>query len=270
VNRKIGFIGTGNMGSAMIGGLINKKTVAADQIYVSDRSESSLDKIRSQWSGIHCSTDNGKTVKNADIIILAVKPHIYETVIKEISPLVKGEKIIITVAAGITISQVENMFGKEIRIIRTMPNTPALVGEGVTAYCCNKLVSDDDEKLILPIFKSFGIVEKIEEKFFHSVIALSGSSPAYVFMFIEAMADAAVLQGLPRAQAYRMASQAVLGAAKMVRDTGEHPGALKDAVCSPGGTTIEAVATLEEFGMRTAVIKAMNKCAKKSKKMTNN
>ena len=268
MNRKIGFIGTGNMGRAMIGGLMAKKTVAENQIYVSDRNTDSLDQIQSQWQNIECSTDNKNTVQNADIIVLAVKPAIYSAVIEEISPLLDETKIFITIAAGITIDQVEKMFGKKTKIVRTMPNTPAQVGEGVTAYWCNSYMSSDEEQMILPILESFGIVEKIEEKYFHVVIAVSGSSPAYVYMFIEAMADAAVLQGLPRDQAYRMASQAVLGAAKMVRDTGIHPGVLKDAVCSPGGTTIEAVATLEEEGLRSSVIKAMNKCTKKSKTMT--
>ncbi len=269
LNKKIGFIGTGNMGSAMIGGLITKKTVAENQIFVSDRSDESLKRIQSNWSGVNCSTNNRTTVENSDIIILAVKPHIYSSLIEEIASFVDSSKIIITIAAGITIEQTEKMFGSDVKIIRTMPNTPALIGEGVTAYCCNSFISEDEIIQTLPVFESFGIVEKIEEKYFHAVIAVSGSSPAYVFMFIEAMADGAVLQGLPRAQAYRMASQAVLGSAKMVLETGRHPGELKDAVCSPGGTTIEAVATLEAEGMRSAVIKAMNDNVKKSKEMTN-
>lgn len=269
MDRKIGFIGTGNMGSAMIGGMISKEKVSPDRIYISDRSSESLEKISSKWKGVHCTKRNRDIAEQADIIFIAVKPHIYSSVIKEISSLVDDSKLIVTIAAGITIDAAEEMFGKTVKIVRTMPNTPALVGAGVTAYCCNTHVTTEEETLILPILESFGIVEKIEEKYFHAVIAVSGSSPAYVFMFIEAMADAAVLQGLPRPQAYKMASQAVLGAAKMVRDTGTHPGVLKDAVCSPGGTTIEAVSTLEEEGMRSAVIKAMGNCAEKSKEMTN-
>jgi len=268
MKKKIGFIGTGNMGSAMIGGLICQKTVQADQILVSDRNRQTLDKISSAWPGIQCSVSNTETAEKADILILAVKPHIYKPVIEEIAPHIHEGKIIITIAAGITISQAQEMFGKKVKIIRTMPNTPALVGEGVTAYCCNSGISSEDESEVLPLLKSFGIVEKIGEEYFHSVIALCGSSPAYVFMFIEAMADGAVLQGMSREQAYRMASQAVLGAAKMVRDSGTHPGILKDSVCSPGGTTIEAVRTLEERGMRSAVIEAMDRCAARSKEMT--
>jgi len=257
------------MGRAMIGGLINKNTVKAGQIFVSDRSDDSLESLQSQWKGVHCSHDNISTVKDADIIVLAVKPHIYKAVIEEISSSVDDSKIIITIAAGIAISQAEEMFGKKIKMIRTMPNTPAMVGEGVTAYCPNEFVSTDEVDSVLPLLESFGIVEKIDEKYFHAVIAVSGSSPAYVYMFIEAMADAAVLLGLPRTQAYRMASQSVLGASRMVLETGTHPGALKDAVCSPGGTTIEAVKVLEDFGFRSAVINAMKKNAEKSKEMTN-
>lgn len=269
MNCKIGFIGTGNMGGAMIGGLINKKTVMGDQIFVSDRNSESLKGIESKWPGVHCSADNRATVENADIIVLAVKPHIYGSVIKEIAPLVDESKTIITIAAGVTISQAEDLFAKKIKLVRTMPNTPALVGEGVTAYCCNDNIHSDEETQIVRILESFGIVEKIDEKYFHGVIAVSGSSPAYVFMFIEAMADAAVIQGLPRAQAYRMASQAVLGSAKMVLETGLHPGVLKDAVCSPGGTTIESVRVLEETGFRSSVISAMIANGEKSKEMTN-
>ena len=269
MNKKIGFIGTGNMGSAMIGGLINRETAAEDQIFVSDKNKGSFEKIQSKWPAVNCSEDNPATVKNSDIIILAVKPHIYKAVIREISPHMDDSKIIVTIAAGVDIHQAEQMFGREVKIIRTMPNTPASVGEGVTAYCCNKNITDADENMVISILNSFGIVEKIEEKLFDAVIAVSGSSPAYVFLFIEAMADAAVLQGLSRNQAYKMASQAVLGAAKMVLETGTHPGVLKDAVCSPGGTTIEAVTSLEESGFRSAVINAMTACGKKSKEMTN-
>lgn len=266
--KKIGFIGTGNMGSAMIGGLLETGTVSAENLAVSDLNQESLKKLSEKWPAIKTSQNNKETVDFADIIVIAVKPHIYKPVIEEIAPIVNDDTIIVTIAAGVTIEQAESMFGRKIKIVRTMPNTPALVGEGVTAYCCNSLVSQEDESAVLPLLESFGIVEKIGEEYFDAVISVSGSSPAYVFMIIEAMADGAVLQGLPRAQAYRMAAQALLGSAKMILETGSHPGALKDAVCSPGGTTIEAVRTLEEKGMRSAIIEAMKNCAEKSKEMT--
>ncbi len=160
------------------------------------------------------------------------------------------------------------MFGKRIKIVRVMPNTPALVGEGMAAICPNDLVSKEETEEVISIFESFGKAEIVEEKLMDSVTAVSGSSPAYVYMFIEAMADAAVLEGMPRDKAYKFAAQAVLGSAKMVLETGMHPGALKDMVCSPGGTTIKAVATLEKHGFRNAIIEAMRDCAIKSKEMS--
>ena len=159
------------------------------------------------------------------------------------------------------------MFGKNVKVMRTMPNTPAMVGEGVTAYCIEENISLKEERTIVEILSCFGLVERVEEKEMDAVVATTGSSPAYVYMFIEAMADAAVLGGISRDKAYRLAAQAVLGSAKMVLETGMHPGALKDMVCSPGGTTIEAVTTLEENGFRNAIIKAMRNCMEKSKKM---
>ncbi len=178
MNKKIGFIGTGNMGRAMIGGLITNKTVSENQIFVSDKNEKSLSLLKAKWKLVNCSADNLKTVKNSDILILAVKPDIYKTVINEINSIIEENQIIITIAAGISINKVESMFAKEVKIIRTMPNTPALVGEGVTGFCCNSNVSEVEEKMILPLLNSFGIVEKIEEKHFDALIALSGSSPA--------------------------------------------------------------------------------------------
>lgn len=201
MDRTIGFIGTGNMGSAMIEGLLARGSVKEDRLFISDRNEAALKKLKNRWPGISASTDNGETVRRSDILVLAVKPHIYSAVIAEIAPLVDQSAIIVTIAAGITIGQVEEMFGKPVKIFRTMPNTPALVGEGVIAYCCNPLVTEEEEQTVVPLFESLGIVEKVGEMHFHSAIAVSGSSPAYVFMIIEAMADAAVLQGLPRAQA---------------------------------------------------------------------
>ena len=159
------------------------------------------------------------------------------------------------------------MVGENFKIIRTMPNTPALVGQAMSAVCPNKNISKDEIDYCFKIFESFGECVQLEEKDFHAFIALCGSSPAYVFMFIEAMADAAVKLGIPRAKAYNMAAQGVLGSAKMVLETGKHPGELKDMVCSPGGTTIEAVVQLEKLGFRSSVIQAMDKCAEKSKKM---
>ncbi len=173
----------------------------------------------------------------------------------------------VSIAAGQSISSIEKMFRKQIKLVRAMPNTPALVGEAMSALCTNKFVSEQELADITAIFQSFGACEVVPEAMIDSVVGVAGSSPAYVYLFIEAMADAAVADGMPRAMAYKFAAQSVLGSAKMVLETGMHPGALKDNVCSPGGTTIEAVAVLEEEGMRSAIIKAQRACVQKSRDM---
>ncbi len=267
MNKVIGFIGAGNMGQAMAGGIVNSNLVSKDNIIMADLNEGSLEKAKEKY-GIKVTTDNNEVAKSADILVLSVKPNLYPIVIKGIKDKVKEGGIIVTIAAGKALKATEEMFGKRIKIVRVMPNTPALVGEGMAAICPNDLVSKEEVKDVVNIFESFGKAEMVEEKLMDVVTSVSGSSPAYVYMFIEAMADAAVLDGMPRAKAYKFAAQAVLGSAKMVLETGMHPGALKDMVCSPGGTTIEAVATLEEKGLRSAVIKAMRDCTKKSQEMS--
>ena len=184
------------------------------------------------------------------------------------------KQLVITIAPGKTLKWLGEQFGKDMKIVRTMPNTPAMVGEGMTAACPNQFVTEEDRRYAMEILGAFGKVEIVPERIMDAVVAVSGSSPAmdavvavsgsspaYVFMLIEAMADAAVMEGMPRAQAYKFAAQAVYGSAKMVLETGKHPGELKDMVCSPAGTTIEAVRILEEKGFRSAVIEAMKACA---------
>ena len=265
MNKKIGFIGCGNMAKAMITSIIKAELVAPQSVFASDGYQPSLDDSKTRL-GINTTMDNKEVVKSSDVIFLAVKPNIYDAVMQEIAPLV-DRKLIVSIAPGKTLAYLENGLGKNTKILRTMPNTPAMVGEGVTAICPNNNVTKEDQEVLETIIGTFVTVERIDEKLFDAVVAVSGSSPAYVFMFIEAMADAAVLQGMARDKAYRFAAQAVLGSAKMVLDTNKHPGALKDMVCSPGGTTIEGVAVLEEKGMRSAVIQAMNAVYYKSGKL---
>ncbi|MGG2015193.1 pyrroline-5-carboxylate reductase [Bacillus sp. S10(2024)] len=267
MNKQIGFIGCGNMGIAMIGGMINKNIVSSDNIICSDISAIHL-KNASEKYDITTTTDNNEVANNADILILSIKPDLYSSVINQIKEQIKNDVIVVTIAAGKSIKSTENTFGRKLKVVRAMPNTPALVGEGMSALCANEMVTEKDLEDILNIFSSFGQTEIVNEKLMDVVTSVSGSSPAYVYMFIEAMADAAVLDGMPRAQAYKFAAQAVLGSAKMVLETGIHPGTLKDMVCSPGGTTIEAVATLEEKGLRTAIISAMKRCTQKSVEMS--
>ena len=266
MSKKIGFIGCGNMGSPILGGVIKSGFVSSDEIIVSTKTESSSKKIKDEYN-VLTTLDSKMVAREAETLILAVKPNMYKQIVEEIEGELTEDKLIITIAAGITINNMEEWLGDDAKIIRTMPNTPALVGEAMSAVCPNKNISKEELEYCKKIFESFGECVELEEKYFDGFIAVAGSSPAYVYMFIEAMADGAVKLGIPRAKAYKMAAQSVLGSAKMVLETGKHPGELKDSVCSPAGTTIEAVAELEKLGFRNSVIQAMDKCAEKSKNM---
>lgn len=263
---KLGFIGAGNMAQAIIGGIIDNGFVSKSDIIASAATNETINKVAEKF-GIETTLDNKETAV-ADILFLAVKPAYYKQVIDEIKDLpVKKSQIIITVAAGKTIEWVEDAFGGVRKIVRTMPNTPALVGEGITAACPNSNVTEEELITVLSLLETFGKAEVVKESMMDAVVAVSGSSPAYVFMFIEAMADAAVAEGMPRTQAYQFAAQSVLGSAKMVLETGLHHGKLKDMVCSPSGTTIEGVKVLEKTGFRSSVMECMKACADKSRNM---
>ena len=256
---KIGFIGTGNMAGAIMSGLINKGIFQPDEIIGSDISEQGRQNVKDNY-GI-CVTADNREAASAEVLVLSVKPQFYADTIAEIRDSMTEKQLVITIAPGKTLKWLGEQFGKEMKIIRTMPNTPAMVGEGMTAACPNEFVTDEELGYALKILGAFGKVEIVPERIMDAVVAVSGSSPAYVFMLIEAMADAAVMEGMPRTQAYKFAAQAVYGSAKMVLETGKHPGELKDMVCSLAGTTIGAVRILEEKGFRSAVIEAMKACA---------
>ncbi|HCW80927.1 MAG TPA: pyrroline-5-carboxylate reductase [Ruminococcaceae bacterium] len=262
--KKIGFIGCGNMANAMISGILASGALKPAEIIASNHTLPKL-KIAHKNFGIDVTPDNKKAASESEILVLAVKPQICKDVIKEISSAVPENCIVVTLAAGMTIAQLEELFGRPVKLIRAMPNTPALVREGMTALCPGKTVTPVELEQVRSLFESFGRAETVSENMMDAVTAVSGSSPAYVFMFIEAMADAAVMGGMPRNKAYTFAAQSVFGSAKMLLETGKHPGELKDMVCSPAGTTIEAVATLEKDNFRGAVIDAMQSCMKKSK-----
>lgn len=260
---KVGFVGCGNMAKAMIGGMVNSGLVKCGDIIASGRHMPTLEISKTEL-GINVTVDNLQVAKVAQVLVLAVKPHFYKSVIEEISPVVSKDTIIVSIAPGQTLDMLAGYFGKDVKIVRTMPNTPALVGAGMTGVCGNSLVLPSELDMVLELLASFGKVEVVEERMMDGVVAVSGSSPAYVYMFIEALADGAVLNGVPRDKAYQFAAQAVFGSAKMVLETGMHPGQLKDNVCSPGGTTIEAVRVLEKTGFRSSVLEAMKACAEKS------
>lgn len=261
--KKLSFIGAGNMGKAMLGGVIKSGMISCENIMVSDLYQPSLDAVQSEF-GVNVTTNSKEAVEFADIVIFAVKPNIIRGVFTEVKDSMSNDKVAVSIAAAISIDVIEEHLGKDKKVVRVMPNTPALVGEGMSALCKNGNINDEEFKFIVDIFNSFGKAEVVSESLIDAVIGVSGSGPAYVFMFIEAMADAAVMYGMPRAQAYKFAAQTVLGSAKMVLETGKHPGELKDMVCSPGGTTIAAVEALEEYGLRSAVMKGEIACVEKA------
>lgn len=263
---KVGFIGAGNMGSALISGIVKGDKNNSYDISAFDVNINLLKKLSNEL-GIKASTDAVSLVNDCDIVVLAVKPQYSESVLKDIKSALTPDKILVSIIVGLPISYYKNILGDNVKVIRTLPNTPAMVGEGMTLVCCDNLVTADEKQAVIELLSFSGIVEELEEKLMSEVTALTSSSPAYVFVFIEAMADAAVLSGIPRKLAYRLAAQAVLGSAKMVLETGKHPGELKDMVCSPAGTTIEAVAVLEREGFRNAVITAMGECTKKAREI---
>lgn len=263
---KIGFIGLGNMATAIIGGILKKGLVEAQDICGADKASAMCEKAKENL-GIEICAGNPSVAANADVLFLAVKPIFLPEVLEEIRGSLKENTVIVSIVAGKTIAFIEKHLGNGKKIVRCMPNTPALVGEGCTGVCANENVNAEEMVRVLSLLNSFGIAQEVPERLMDAVVGVSGSSPAYVFMFIEAMADAAVLAGMPRQQAYEFAAQAVLGSAKLVLETGKHPGELKDMVCSPGGTTIEAVKVLEEMGFRAAVMDAMEACIEKSKNL---
>lgn len=263
---KTGFIGCGNMATAMVRGILKGEKALPEEILVSRRHPEPLQQLQ-QELGIGITTDNKEVAAFADVLFLAVKPQFYAETIREIRDAVKENTIVVSIAPGKTLDWLTQQFGRSVKLVRTMPNTPAMVGEGMMGICPAATVTEEELQAVCELCSGFSRTEIVTENLMDVVVSVSGSAPAYVFMFIEAMADAAVADGMPRKSAYKFAAQAVLGSAKMVLETGMHPGELKDMVCSPGGTTIEAVRVLEEKGMRSAVIEAMKACTKKSRDM---
>ncbi|QHM70091.1 pyrroline-5-carboxylate reductase [Mixta intestinalis] len=269
LEKKIGFIGCGNMSKAIIGGLVASDQINAAQIWVYDH-KSETNQAMAQQYGINAAQSAEEVAREADILFGAVKPNVILKVLKDVASVLNKETLVVSIAAGVTLDALAMALGHDRKIVRVMPNTPALVNEGMTSVTPNALVTPEETEEVLSVFNSFGKAAVVPEYLIHAVVGVSGSAPAYVFMFIEAMADAAVLGGMPRAQAYQFAAQAVKGAAQMVLETGKHPGELKDMVCSPGGTTIEAVKVLEEKGFRSAIIAAMEQCMNRSEALSKN
>lgn len=263
MNKKIAVIGAGNMGSAMIRGLVKTNFLPAKNITAADRTTGTLQVLRDELS-IEATNNNGEAVKDADVIILAVKPYLIGCIIEEIRPNLKHDTIVTSIATGFSLTDAADALGEDIKFARAMPNTAVQVGLGMTGIVPNENLTAEDQKYLLALFQAFGYAEIVSESQLDAVTGVSGSSPTLVFMMIESMADAAVSQGLTRDQSLNFAAQAVKGAAEMVLQTGKHPGELKDAVCTPGGTSIEEVRVAEKLNLRGTVAEAIIAGIKKS------
>ncbi len=263
---KIGFIGAGNMASAIVGGMIARSFLKPQDIAVYDISESQTAKAAEKFH-VHVAGSQTELIEQCEFIVLAVKPVYLKDVLQKASSSAKNKKFV-SIAAGWTVKMLTDALAEPAAgILRCMPNTPLMVGEGFTAICEDTSFTNGDMQWVQSLFESLGAAAVLPERLFDAIIAVSGSAPAYVFVFVEALIDAGIKLGLPRDVATKACEQTVLGAAKLLLETGEHPAKLKDMVCSPGGTTIEAIASLEAGGFRHAVIEAATVCAQKSKAM---
>lgn len=263
-NKQVGILGTGNMGEALIHGLLHGHVCHPEQIIGSDTRPERLKAIREKY-GVKTTSHNTEVVKQSDILILSVKPQIMKQVVEEIAKYLDLSKLIISIAAGVPLDAIESCAQKELKLIRVMPNICVSVREGVSAIAGGRHAVKEDLMIAKTIFDSVGKSLFIEENLLDAVTGLSGSGPAYIFLIIDALADAGVKVGLSRDDALVLAPQTVLGAAKMLIETGEHPGRLKDMVTSPGGTAIAGLHTLEEGGLRTTLINAVEVATQRSK-----
>jgi pyrroline-5-carboxylate reductase len=267
VQKKIGFIGAGNMGEALVRGLLAAKMFGPKSVLVSDPSRKrAADLVRAY--GVKKVSGNAALVSSADIVVLAVKPAKVNSVLKEVGAVLDRRKLLISVAAGVTLFQIESRLKSPVRLVRAMPNTPALVGEGATAVCYGHTVTAADRKLVARIFRAVGRAVEIGESLMDAVTGLSGSGPAYVFSLIQGMADGGVREGLPRETALELAAQTVLGSARMVLETGKHPLQLRDQVASPGGTTIQGIGVLQETGFEGMVMEAVRAATERSRQLS--
>jgi pyrroline-5-carboxylate reductase len=265
-SHSIGFIGAGNMAEAMIRGLVKGGHVAAHRITASAPRNERLAELVEAY-GIAVTRDNGEVARSSTILVLSVKPQIMDKILREIGDQLRPGTLVISIAAGADTETIEEAVPEGVRVVRAMPNMPALVGAGATAISAGKHASDDDLAIARTVFDAVGITVQLDELHLDAVTGLSGSGPAYIFLILEALADAGVKVGLSRRNAQRLAAQTVMGSAKMLLDTDEHPGRLKDMVTSPGGTAIAGLHTLEEGGLRTTLINAVETATKRAREL---
>jgi pyrroline-5-carboxylate reductase len=264
LSGKITFIGAGNMASAIIAGLVRADPSCAGDITAVDLAQAQLDKLQAAH-GVNTSTSTAGAVVGADVIVLAIKPQVVGAVLPHVSKGISGDALVVSIIAGVPCSALEAGLPSGARVVRTMPNTPALVGKGATALAAGTHATDADLETTRQLFEAVGLTVTVPERSLDAVTGVSGSGPAYVFLFMEALADGGVREGLPRDVALQLAAQTVLGAATMMLETGTHPGVLKDQVTSPGGTTIAAVEALESRAFRGTVMSAVSAAATRSK-----
>ena len=266
LDRTIAFLGTGNMAEAIIKGLLRAGTARPESIIATGRRAERLEELQRAY-GIRTSQDNLAAAREADIVVLSVKPQAMDKLVVQVAPALDPRKLIISVAAGVPIAALERRLGAGARIIRTMPNTPSLVGAGACALARGEHASEEDLAIASRIFQAVGITTVVEENLLDAVTGLSGSGPAYIFLVIEALSDAGVKVGLPRYTALKLAAQTVLGSAQLLIETNAHPGQLKDQVTSPGGTAIAGLHTLEAGGLRTTLINAVEAATRRAKEL---
>lgn len=264
--KRVGFVGAGNMGEALIKGLVAASLLPPADILASDVRAERVAELARRF-GITAARDNREVVAGADVVILAVKPQIMTVVLTEIAPAVSRRQLLISIAAGVATATLRKTLGDDVRLIRVMPNTPALVLAGATAVARAGGLEPGDLPTAEAIFGAVGRVVVLEEALLDAVTGLSGSGPAYVAMVVEALADGGVRMGLDRATAMTLATQTVLGSARLLAETGLHPGALKDMVSSPGGTTIAGVSALEDGGLRGTLIRAVERATLRSREL---
>ena len=265
-SKHIGFIGAGNMAEALIRGLVQGGYVPSRQILASGPRRERLDELAGLYD-IVATPDNREVARGADILVLSVKPQILPKVLGEVTGDVRPGTLIVSVAAGIDTASIEGLLPQGARVVRSMPNTPALVRAGATAICGGRHATEDDLHQAKILFDAVGITVTLDESQLDAVTGLSGSGPAYIFLILEALADAGVKVGLSRRNAQRLAAQTVMGSAKLLLDTDEHPGRLKDMVTSPGGTAIAGLHTLEQGGLRTTLINAVETATKRAREL---
>jgi pyrroline-5-carboxylate reductase len=265
-SHTIGFIGAGNMAEALIRGLVKGDHVPATKIVASGPRQERLDELRGHY-GIDVTTDNREVVQRCNLIVLAVKPQILDKVLREIGDKLAAGTLVVSIAAGVDCATIEQAVADGVRVVRAMPNTCALVGAAATAVSAGTHASPADLATARALFDAVGITVELDEVHLDAVTGLSGSGPAYVFLILEALADAGVKVGLARRNAQRLAAQTVMGSAKMLLETDEHPGKLKDMVTSPGGTAIAGLHTLEEGGLRTTLINAVETATKRAREL---